>query len=284
MISFAHSYWTGPIDGERQGYDSSRRWISHLYCFALSATYIKKLGYDINLYADEKTLKMFKDFPYSKFIEVDLSNTANPEFWAQSKFYALKKMDLGEIHIDGDVFIKHPDFMKLIDLESDVNFQSFEAGNMIMSESCQLSRDFMKDIDFGDVFKPSEVMPICNTGVIQINNQELKDKYINNYFSSIDKMDKAGITKNMSRKINPDIILEQLSLHQICNYYNYKLNPIFNTTAGPYLKVNEYMYVHLISDKKYIMLPLVKKWLQELNPSLYEKLLPIEKEILGCSD
>ena len=42
--------------------------------------------------------------------------------------------------------------------------------------------------------------------------------------------------------------------------------------------------MHLISDKKYIMLPLVKKWLSELNPTLYEKLLPIEEEILGCSD
>ena len=114
----------------------------------------------------------------------------------------------------------------------------------------------------------------------QYVTQELKDEYIKEYFNAINVLENLDLIKNMPYDIYPDIIQEQLLLNQLCIYRGYSLGTVFDTSEGPYLKINKDKYMHLISDKKYIMLPLVKKWLLELNPSLYEKLRPIEESIL----
>lgn len=273
-----------PTLDDRYGYKSPRQITTHLFCYALSVSYIKKLGHSISLYADSKAIELLHDLPYDKVTELNIPETANSKFWAQSKFYTLPLMQLGETLIDGDIFIKSQEIIDRISPDYDVNIQSLETGTMLTTDAYKRCRGFMADIDFGPIFKPDEMIPICNSGILQINNQEVKDRYIEEYFKAIDVMDRLGMLKDMPNNINPDIILEQLLLNQLCIYYGYSLNTVFDTSEGPYLKINKDKYMHLISDKKYIMLPLVKKWLQELNPGLYEKLLPIEKEILGCSD
>ena len=273
-----------PTLDDRYGYKSPRQITTHLFCYALSVSYIKKLGHSISLYADSKAIELLHDLPYDKVTELNIPETANSKFWAQSKFYTLPLMQLGETLIDGDIFIKSQEIIDRISPDYDVNIQSLETGTMLTTDAYKRCREFMADIDFGPIFKPDEMIPICNSGILQINNQEVKDRYIEEYFKAIDVMDRLGMLKDMPNNINPDIILEQLLLNQLCIYYGYSLNTVFDTSEGPYLKINKDKYMHLISDKKYIMLPLVKKWLQELNPGLYEKLLPIEKEILGCSD
>lgn len=281
---FAHTYWMRPTLDDRYGYKSPRQITTHLFCYALSASYIKKLGHSISLYADSRAIELLRDLPYDKMVELHIPETANSKFWAQSKFYTLPLMQLGETLIDGDIFIKSQEIIDRISPSFDVNIQSLETGSMLTAESYTRCREYLKDVDFGPIFKPEEMIPICNSGILQINRQEVRDRYIEEYFKAVDAMDKAGLLKDMPNNINPDILLEQLLLHQLCLDQGYTLNTVFDTSEGPYLKINKDKYMHLISDKKYIMLPLVKKWLSELNPTLYEKLLPIEEEILGCSD
>lgn len=282
MIYFAHTYWMKPTLDDRYGYKSPRQIITHLFCYALSLTYIKRLGYKINLYADRAAIKLLRDLPYDNIVELNIPDAANSKFWAQSKFYSLLKMNLGEVLIDGDVFIKSKEIIdKLEDLnEFDVNIQSLETGIMLTTDAYCRCREFMKDINFGDIFEPQELIPICNSGVLQINNQLLKTEYIDEYFNCINVMKSKGILYDMPNNINPDILLEQLLLNQLCIKKGYKLGTIFENAEAPYLKINKNKYAHLISDKKYIMLPLIKKWLEELNPQLYNKLIKVEKEVL----
>ncbi len=137
----------------------------------------------------------------------------------------------------------------------------------------------MEGIDFGGIYKPCEKLPICNSGILRISSQEVKDRYIKEYFKAAEVLDKVGKLQDMPLNIHPDILQEQLLLYQLCQFYGYNLSTVFDTSDGPYLKINQDKYVHLISDKKYIMLPLVKKWLRELNPELYEKLIRIEDKL-----
>lgn len=281
MISFAHTYWTKPTADDRYGYKSPRQIVTHLYCYSLSATYIKKLGYNISLYADTRAIDLLRDLPYDNVVELDIPESADTRFWAQSKFYSLSKMRLGEVLIDGDIFIKSQEIIDKIDPIADVNIQSLETGYMLNSEAYIRCRKYMNGINFGEIYKPCEILPICNSGILQINSQEVKDLYIKEYFRAIEVLENLGLVENMPYDIYPDIIQEQLLLYQLCEYYNYKLSTVFDTSEGPYLKINKDKYTHLISDKKYIMLPLIKNWLKELNPDLYDKLVPIEEKILG---
>ena len=279
-FNFAHTYWMKPTLDDRYGYKSPRQIATHLYCYALSLTYIKKHGYKINLYADKNAIELLKYLPYDNIIELDIPDSANQKFWAQSKFYSLLKMSLGEILIDGDIFIKSKEIIDRIDSNFDVNIQSLETGNMITADSYNRCRNFMKPVDFGDIFEPQELIPICNSGILQINNPDLKEEYINEYFKCMNIMGSYGLLEDMPNDINPDILLEQLLLNQLCIKRGYKLNTVFETAEGPYLKINKDKYMHLISDKKYIMLPLIKGWLNDLDSELYTKLLEVEKDIL----
>ena len=165
MISFAHTYWTKPTVDDRYGYKSSRQIITHLYCYALSASWIKKLGYKINLYADSIAIQLLKDLPYDNVVELNIPETADTRFWAQSKFYSLSEMQLGEVLIDGDIFIKSQDIIDKIDLDNDVNVQSLETGHMIETDAYNRCREYMNKIDFGKIYKPCEILPICNSGI-----------------------------------------------------------------------------------------------------------------------
>ena len=277
---FAHTYWMKPTLDDRYGYKSPRQITTHLFCYALSVSYIKKLGHNISLYADSRAIELLHDLPYDKVVELNIPETANSKFWAQSKFYTLPLMQPGETLIDGDIFIKSQEIIDRISPDYDVNIQSLETGSMLTTDAYKRCRGFMADIDFGPIFKPKEMIPICNSGILQINSQKVKDRYIEEYFKAVDIMKSLGKLDDMPNNINPDILLEQLLLNQLCIYNGYTLNSVFDTSEGPYLKINKDKYIHLISDKKYIMLPLVKKWLQELNPELYTKLLITEREIL----
>ena len=270
-LTFAHSFWMKPTNEERLGTDADRQKLTYLYCFALSAAYVKKLGYKIKLYGDKTSLEFLKDIPYDEVIEIKCPSDANEMFWAQSKFYALQEMSINEALIDGDIFLKHQDILEpILNDTGDVMVQSLESGQMILSPGYTKCREYLKDFELGDIFKPQKLMPICNTGLLLFNSEALKEKYISEYFRIMELINASG--KVMPKDLCPDILLEQLMLNQLCIHDGYKLSTLFDTSEGPFLKKNDYKYVHLISDKKFLMQPLVKLWLKDINPELHEKL------------
>lgn len=288
-MKFAHSYWFRPSRFDRYTEKSRRQIETNLYCYALSYTYVHNLGYEVNLYADQEGIDYLGIIPYDKVIKLDIPENASTRFWAQSKFYALKKMELGEIHIDGDVMIKsdgipayrylNGEFLFENDNlfnkfgNADVVVQSFEDLLMVNNAPYPKCRKVLVTVNYGDnAFNPSEVMEMPNTGVTQINNAELKKLYLKSYFDLMDSIIESGLDKTSDPSIDFDLITEQQLIGQVCHKYGFTINSLFKTSVGPYLRANKDLYVHYLGQKKYIMLNLIKKQLSELNSELFNRI------------
>jgi len=103
----------------------------NINCFAVSCAYAKKLGATIELHTDNLGKKLLGFLPYDAIhttleglaIEGDFDNN----FWTAGKIETLKNMQLGDVHIDGDFFVKTPETLAMLfNFDGDVLFQCSE--------------------------------------------------------------------------------------------------------------------------------------------------------------
>jgi hypothetical protein len=115
-----------------------------------------------------------------------------PGIYASSKYYALKKEPLDAIHIDCDVFLKHPNLMYELDMTGyDCVVQSLEEyGKPFINNDSVIGGSWNYALNqVKPCFNPLWSNDICdkmyNCGVIGFNNQQLKDLFIQQYETGI---------------------------------------------------------------------------------------------------
>lgn len=275
-MKFIHTFWSKPLK-EHKSYNINLS--SLLTVYAFSAECIRNLGETIELYADEYGAELLSFISYDKVHIVKNIEDNNPYFFAQMKLFALKECDLGDVLIDGDLFLYNREVINKIEENKhiDVIYSYFEPYYQILKD--QLYGMYSKinsalvsnsNVKFKEPYKwPSEDNEFewMNTSLLVFNNQELKDRYIEDQFYYQKVLNDIKWDKML-----PDVVLEQRFLTLLAKDYTsmpilegYGVNPQINEIA---IKMG---FTHLCTSKLYVY-NIFQDRLFELNNDLYVKL------------
>ena len=269
-IRIFHTLWTKPLKKERTPVT--------LLCYAISFHYAKQMGAEVVLHTDDLGAEMLSFLPYDEVI-VDLNEIPEniTRFWAYGKLYATKQEPLGSVHIDGDVFLKNPSLADYFISDHDLLTQSEEGDDWRTDYTYELSQSAIgiEDLPNGmNLYYPESF----NCGVVQINNADLKKKYLDTYFKTVelslaDPTYEGRVKKIIDRfgdkgSIIPDIITEQQFLHEIAR--DYKTQTILNGNIR--IDALTKGYTHLCTAAKYEMQQEVERMLGELDQQLLNKI------------
>jgi hypothetical protein len=288
-MNFFHTYWSKPETSRRWDVDYNRHIESTIYFYSLSIAFIKRFGYTIDLYTDSKGKETLGHLPYDN-IYIVLDNMDNvPECnWAAGKIESLKYANLGDIYIDGDVFIKRESCIDIIRKANqyDAFFQGHESIEQLPDEDSEYiyygDNELLKDFDF-PMGIPKFGKDAYNAGVIIFNNQIYKDEFIKAYEYVLKQvMDDKFI--NTIYKMNGcyclDVIMEQRFLYEIGK--SYKVGTLLDywkavdKNADDYKSINdqanELGFQHVLGFKKYEReeIEKCKGALKKVNLQIYE--------------
>lgn len=280
-MALVHSLWTKPmLNNERQA--SQKQIETTLFCFASSVVYAKRLGEKIHLYADDYGRELLDFLPYDKIDSLDIPADFPYYFWAAGKFFALKKMQLGDIHIDGDVFLKTPELMEVINnrmLISDLIVQSIE--NSYENEYYINCVNVIKD---NGIVLPDNlpyIAPAYNCGLVGFNNVELKERYLQHYIASVYKIKQNPSAMAQIRRSKDtwmDLILEQQHLFSLSK--GYKVCNLLGSGEDAYTNARTLGYQHLLGTDKWEEIDLIKKQLYLRDREIYNAVVVKLKDIL----
>lgn len=279
-MNFVHTFWSKPFLSNRfNKYQELLPIILADYAYSYSC--VKSHGHSIRLFTDKFGAEFLGFIPYDEVVILDNLDNENIDFAAQIKFDALKQMQLDEILIDGDLFIRAPQVFEMIDsINYDVlysfyepveytlmNFskEKIEYYNKILTVVNNLRTEFIqtysREFSINDCYWP-------NTSLLKFSNQELKDKYIEQY----------EYHKNLLSNCNfghswPDIWIEQKHLELLVSS-KYKGRPLIYCypSKGADLYASTVGFTHLGAGKVKYQEPVLKN-LFELDKKLYDLLL-----------
>lgn len=261
-----------------------------LWLYGYSVDYAERIGQTLELHTDSVGAKIFDCLPYSEIYttldELD-ANNINTIFWSAAKILALNKEELGTIHIDGDVFLKHPRVIENLSLLEghDVIVQMKERYPIFMDWYNEQIPMFIDAIALSETSIDGFVTDLqesVNCGVLGFNSIELKDKYVENYFKLIDvcsaSQDFMSLQKyDLSKRLAPNLIIEQyylagLTSNTIKVKYLLELNSedYNNDIKDMNDQANEMGFAHAWGDSKTKIIQPIKDILAERNPDLYE--------------
>ena len=227
-MKYIHTFWSKPlIEKSLNHYNKALEII--LSNYAYSANCIHKINETIELYADEYGAELLSFIPYDKVHIISGLENENKHFAAQIKFYALKDCELGDVLIDGDLFILKPKVNEIIKnyKNYDLIYSFYEPSpyTLINKSRVEYYEHALKKInEYKITFEEPYYWPIkyedyewINASLMCFNNQELKKTYVEQYFKH----------KEMLQHIDfdgfwPDIIIEQRFLTLLSNDYNKK--------------------------------------------------------------
>lgn len=265
----------------KRGVDSNRQIESTIWCYASSVAYARRLCEPIKLYADDYARELLDFLPYNEIHSLEVPAEIPTDFWAAGKFFALQQMDLMDIHIDGDVFIKSPDLMDLINYELSINdliVQSIENSWTYENEY------YIKCIELlrkNNIVLPNDLAdctPAYNCGLVGFNNEELKQKYINHYLDSVKRVSANTSAMREIKSSNDiwlDLIIEQQHLYALSADYNV-CNLLGTEEVEVYANARKWGYQHLLGSEKWENLDKIKRQLYNLDREIYNR---VEKQL-----
>ena len=270
-MKFCHTFWSKPLL-ENKFYNITDTLKYLLYHYACSVEYVKQSGYNIVLYTDTYGKELFGFLPYDDIIILDEPEVQNKHFAAQFKFEALKRMNLDDVLIDGDIIIRNPvTYEKILNYNEDVIYSFYEPTEMILcsEDKKYMTKSLLDDLSefsFSGIFNLPDYNAIAypNTSFLKFNNQELKDKYISQYYYHL------NMIKDKEFEHWPDIILEQFFLKCLIDANNYtyrQIIPDYPSEESESYAVN-IQFAH-IGAEKFETLDLVKHWLKACNYNMY---------------
>lgn len=272
-MHFVHSLWTRPMITRRRNAEFVNSILVTTYCNATSVAWLKHLGANIDLYADGLGTDMLEYLPYDNIYPLKVPTNMLTNIWACGKFLALEKMPLGDVHIDGDVFIKTD---KLIDLITSPNYdmvvQSIEDDETTLKKYYTTTRNILLNNNIQAKSCSILEAPSFNCGTIGFYNQELKNKYLTEYFFAVKNILKnrhciEDITSNPD--IIPDLVLEQQFLYELAK--DYKVNNLLGNTNTAYIKAVELGYQHILGGFKLRQLNHIINELKYVDFEIYNK-------------
>ena len=284
-MKFYQSYYA--YDVNRFGVQNKEELTSYIY--ALSCHYLKKLGQEVILYVNGLGCEILKPLPYDA--KIPLQENVDPKsFWAYGKMLSHVKAPLGAVHIDGDVIISKKEAIDYIEQNGknvDLFVQHVEAGDLagqaFYLEDTKMAnklRNELKDICPPEIkFSHNESY---HCGLIQMNNQKMKDRYLDIYFRIHEGLGRTDFfDKEDSDCWTPDLVLEQAYLWDIVKYHSYKYACLFHlmTRCADYWCNSIYGYKHFSATGKYKFVERIRAELKAENPKLYHDV--VENNIIN---
>lgn len=276
QLQLFHSLSTRPL------LDFYHRWendkaINTLWFYAWSILSAKHTFPDcqFNLHTDNAGARLLEGLPYDNIItDLNQLNT-HLNLFASAKFAALANESLGAIHIDGDVILFKEQAKDMLDYEGkDVIIQNYES---TYNKELALITPLMPNANklFGQG-------SFC-CGVVGINNQTLKDAYIESYWRY------ANIVKNNSELINDfmkmdptilfDLLFEQSNLYTLCSNGNYAVKHLCRTLKNV-IELQHTGISHYMGRLKHKEdnIARCKAAVKEMAPEIYTRLEVAEME------
>lgn len=272
-MGFVHSIWSRPMIYERRGTRFINGILTTTLCNATSVAWIKHNGGKIDLYTDGFGKDLLGYLPYDNIYELTVPDNIPVCNWACGKFLALEKMPLGDIHIDGDVFLKTENLLNIIsDNSYDLVVQSIEDDKTTLKKYYTLCRNIFKQGKLNPLSCSLEEMPSYNCGTVGFFNEELKRKYLIEYFSMLKNIIKAkDIQKALLENTMaiPDLIMEQQFLYEISAPY--KVNNILGDSNTAYKNAISLNYQHLLGEFKEKQMDKIIQELRYVDEDIYVK-------------
>lgn len=219
--------------------------------FILSCLYIKQLGGNISIHTDDKFASLIEDCPYDN-IYLDMNNCyeAPRKFFAYPKLLSLAKEPIGTIHIDGDVLLTKQELLKTLEFKDyDCITQHLELRELIdWTDIWDVSSDHFINVEY-PYYMERFCSKMYNCGVLGFNNEELFNEWYDNYFRMLNDY----ICHPNDLKIGvPDIIIEQQSLTELCEYKKYKVKTILqsDTVMNISVAASQIGYQHAVGCNK----------------------------------
>lgn len=283
-MNFCHVHWSKPMRQQRWGFEIETHRKVILYHYSLSVAYIKKLGQTIDLYTDSEGTDLLGHLPYDNiYIVLDnMDDRIQYYNWAAGKIEGIKHMKIGDVYIDGDVFIKTQNCLDRI--ESSKIYDGFFFGH---ENPGQEGHSQLKIYSYYEYYMhhysypqgvPKYGQSACNGGLILFHNQQYKDEFIYSYEYLLQQiMDSPPIIDDdVENKVCLDLIMEQRFLWEIgqkykieylIDYWQRDEDNIRNlNTQANFVGVQ-----HVIGDQKYSLLNKCISVLQKINPDIYQK-------------
>ena len=271
-MHFVHSLWTKPLIVNRRNIDFKTSLLTTILCNATSAAWINHLGGKINLYTDGFGWDMLDFLPYDNIIDLKVPVHIPTCTWACGKFLTLEQMPLGDVHIDGDVFLKSD---KLIELCSDNSYdmvvQSIENDKTTLRKYYSKVRSILVKNNIKAPSCSLEESSSYNCGTIGFFNNELKHKYLVEYFTTLNNIiNNKQCLLELNKDLNaiPDLILEQQFLYELAAPY--KVNNLLGDTETMYDNAIKLNYQHILGGFKENQLNNIIEELKFVDEKIYK--------------
>lgn len=271
-----HSLSTRPLVNHTKRYHNEKA-INQLWYTAWSILSAKKIFPSclFNLHTDSLGAKLLEKLPYDNII-VDLDNLdTHLNLFASAKFVALESEPLGAIHIDGDVILTNPLAENMLNYEqNEVIVQNYE-------------KTYLRELSLITPIIPNAYDlfgqgSFC-CGIIGINNQKLKEDYINSYwkYSSILKKNSKIVDSIMesSPSVIFDLLFEQSNLYSLCVKGKYNVKRLCRNLSNVF-EMRHMGISHYIAAIKHYEenITKCKAAVKEMAPEIYERLSKAEME------
>ena len=282
---FVHSLWTAPMANDRNKLEASA------FIFALSLSYLKKLGCTINLHTDSLGANLLSGIGYDNVYLTanELPKDVSPKIFAYIKSMALQREPVGTVHIDGDVLIKTEECLDIIfNHNCDCVLQSCETSLPWINESRSFMIPFLSEHFLSNSKKLHIYDYDYNVGVIGFFNSDLKDLYIQNYQNlalSLSKYKYLYLLDYKDHKFDvPDWVLEQQLIVNLTETLKVRfVLPVDSLDFTKYrdLISKEIGYAHLLGGCKYRpdVVEKIKNKLKELDSDCFFKVSENIKQI-----
>lgn len=227
-MKYIHTiYDTVLISGEKFIYNIDNNFaLNNFNHYLLSALLVKKHGYEIDLYCDINSYKLYRSIPYNNIHIVDYNDdNINPKFWVWSKIKTQSMINEPFIHIDGDVFLFNDVLKGKLDKDNYLAVvQSLESIDTFDKEHFYYTYnyDYIKNLKITNKYDLNKYnLSGYNCGVVGFNDLNLRDKYVELVKEMLIEITKNVDSYNFEKKYSQLLILvEQAMLHYILTENN----------------------------------------------------------------
>ena len=276
-MKFIHTFWSKPLFNNK--FDSFNNSLTNILMdYACSASFIHKYGEKIVLYADKIGVRLLSCIPYDEIYIIDGLDEESMHFAAQIKFEALKQCDLGDVIIDGDLFLRKKEAIDYIrDIKEDVSYSFYEPYKYVLRapQTLETMDKLVEDMSGVKYKKPYKLpttireFSYTNTSMMKFNNKKILDKYIKQYYYHKEEL------KDHKFRGWPDLILEQRFLTILIESSNCSHKPVIDNyyeDPDANQKALDLGFTHLGSNKSQY-LNWVAGMLKENDEQLYNMVI-----------
>lgn len=281
-MKIIHSAWTTPM--VKQRWNVTDLLEKSLWLYGYSIDYATTIGLEIDMYTDSRGAEIFNCLPYRNIYtnldELD-ENGINERFWSAGKIIALRDSEIGSVHIDGDVFLKKPEIIPMLEFKDNGAICQMQERIHFFVQSYQDLLPMFLNAGIKVEGFDYSLTTSLNAGVLGFSDLKLKDKFIDGYFDLIGQCQSnqefmSLLKYDLNKRIEPNIIIEQFFLRGLCEHEKVGIKYLLETNSDDYeqdmIEVQKQAeslgFVHAYGGSKFQIIEAIKDILRERNPEL----------------